>query len=377
MRVALSFPGCHRRGGVERIVFECARYLAFRGHDTHVFSSDWEEMDPRVTRHWVPTGRVPALRMLSFAARSRQRMRKFPADVIGAFGVQSPPGGVLWVQSVHKAWLEISAKYRGLSGRLRQKLNPFHPTALALERHYIGGRRYRKLIAVSETVKSDLMRLYRTPAEDIVIIPNGFSPEEFNVARSGELREPVRRSLGLSDSNRVVVFAANEFERKGFEPLLRAVALLRDQDVRVLAVGRLNPTTYSGRIDELGLKGRVLFTGPTSDVPQYYAAGDVFVLPTQYEAWGLVIVEAMACGLPVVTSRLAGAAIAVHEGRSGYLLDDPRCAQEIAARLRLALDGKHAPRGWISDSVAEFAWAKVLVDYERVLLDCAAGPATA
>lgn len=381
MKVALSFPGCHRRGGVERIIFECANFLQSRGHETHVYASEWDEagLRPEIHRHKVGgIGRSSPLGLFTFGRQCTRRFKSDGAsDVLGAFGVQSPPGGVLWVQSVHRAWLEISRRNRRLGGRIKQWCNPFHPSVLFLERRYFGGRMYKKLIALTERVKADLMRFYDVPGEDIEIIPNGFAPAEFNLERAGGLREPVRRELGYRAADRVVVFAANEFERKGFHPLLRAISMLDDPSIRLLAVGRLNPGSYAGRIAELGLADRVKFTGPSSDVARYYAAADVFALPTQYEAWGLVIVEAMACGLPVLTSRLAGAAIAVNEGRSGYLLDDPCSVEEVAAKLRLLLDARHSERTWIAESVGAYAWPRVLLEYERVLQQCASGGAAA
>jgi len=375
MRVALSFPACHRRGGVERVILESANFLQRRGHEVHVFTSRWDEqlLEPGITCHRVRTaGRPAPLSVLTFAHQSRRELRQMRPcpDVLGSFGVQSPPGGVLWVQSVHKAWLEASRARRPLSGRLRQRLNPFHPVILALEHYQFAGRRYRKLIALTEQVKADLSRLYGVPDSDVEVIANGFAPAEFNLDRAQQLRDGVRRRLGFAEGERVVVFAANEFERKGFGPLLDATASLNDRSVHLLAVGRLNPTAYAGTIDRMGLSDRVKFTGPTDDVAQYYAAADLFALPTQYEAWGLVIVEAMACGLPVVTSRLAGAAIAVTEGQSGYLLDDPQSVQEIAEKLRLLLGGQHADRQWIAASVAPFSWPNVLPVYERVLEAC-------
>lgn len=375
MNIAVSFPGCHRRGGVERVTLECANFLHRRGHAVHLYASEWddEQLDRGVTRHRVWSAKMPPpLRLITFANRSRSRLRETrpPPQVLSSFGIQSPPGGVLWVQSVHKAWIELSARSRNLAGRLRQRANPFHPAVLALERYHFAGRRYRKLIALSPDVKADLMRLYDIPQQDIEIIPNGFLPSEFNLDRVDRLRQSTRQRLGYGERDRVIVFAANELERKGFQPLLRAMSLLKHPSVHLLAVGRLNRAAVAGPIAELGLADRVQFVGSSSNVTEYYAAADVFALPTQYEAWGLVLVEAMACGLPVVTSRLAGAAVAVSDGRSGYLLDDPRDPREIATKLALALEGSHAPREWIAESVLAYAWSNVLLSYERLLESC-------
>ncbi len=355
-------------------MLECANFLHERGHETHVFATDWDvaSMRPGIVRHPVPVAFRPSFfGLLGFAKNVRRELRRsrVTPEGLGTFGVQSPPGGVMWVQSVHRAWLDICRENRDFRGRLKQRLNPIHPVTVALERYHFGGRRYKKLIALTPEVRGDLIRLYGVPADDIVTIPNGFSRTEFNVPMRRQLRAAMRKKLGCADDEKVVVFVANELERKGFAPLLRAIVSLNDPRLRLLAVGRLNPNTYANEIERSGMSGRVRFTGPSSEVATFYAASDVFALPTQYEAWGLVIVEAMACGLPVLTSRLAGAAVAVREGETGELLDDPRDVREIASKLSLLVGGRHLSDEKIAESVSEYAWDCVLLRYEEVLLE--------
>ena len=180
----------------------------------------------------------------------------------------------------------------------------------------------------------------------------------------------MRNRLGFNDDDRVIIFVANELDRKGFGPLLEAIGKLDDDRIKLLVVGRVNPAGYQGQIDRLR-PGCVHFVGATSDVAEFYAAADLFALPTIYEAWGLVIVEALACGLRVLTSRLAGASVAVDEGRTGNLLDDPRDPREIAEKLSQLLNTKSLPRAEIADSVAAYSWDQILPRYEQILYDCA------
>ena len=374
MRIALLYPGCHRRGGIERVLLECVNFLAGRGHEVHLFASEWDTglVDSSVICHRVRTaGSFPAAALLGYAFHSRRALAAMdPApDAIGVFGVQCPAGGILWVPSVHGAWLQTSRRIRGPLARLKQRCNPFHTVVLALERLMFGGRKYTKLLAHTEDVRSDLKSLYNVPAGDVDILPNGYAETEFNLAARAAHREAVRKELGYSGTDRVVLFLANELERKGFGPLLRAVASLGDPNVHILAVGKRDPGAYKEEVERLGMSRRVHFTGPSGKVAPYYAASDVFALPTQYEAWGLVIVEAMACGLPVLTSRLAGAAVAIREGETGRLLDDPRDPQEIAAALRPLLDGRHASAEAISESVAAYHWSRILLLYEQALVE--------
>lgn len=381
MKVALSFPGCHRRGGVERVLVECLNFLAVRGHETHAFAAEWDRavLRPEVHCHDVPDRALLAAgRVERFRRESARAIARLRPDVTGSFGVAAAPGSVVWMQSVHAAWMDISRRTRTFRERLRQRLNPFHPLILRAERRMLTGREYRRLIALTPEVRDDLVRFYGVPVGDVDVLPNGFSRAEFNLTNRVRDREPTRARLGIPADARVLVFVANEAERKGLPQLLRVVAGLREPSLHVLAVGRFDPAPSAALAASLGLNGRVHFPGASAQVARYYAAADLFVLPTQYEAWGLVIIEAMACGLPVLTSRLAGAAVAVAEGRTGQLLDDPRDEVEIAAKLRLLLEpsgstADSADAAEISRSVESYEWSQVLTRYEALLGACATG----
>ena len=373
MRIAISFPGCHRRGGVERVMVECLNHLAERDHEVHGFASDWDVKDvsPAVIRHQVSV-RPPISALLSndFRRRSTPLIQGIHPDVVASFGIAAIPGSVVWMQSVHAAWMDISARIRTFGQRVKQRLNPFHPIVLAAEKRLLKDRAYGRLIALTPRVKRDLIQYYSVPSEDIDILPNGFRKEEFNVETRRELRGGVRASLGLGDDARVLVFVANEAERKGLPQLLRALALLRNSSVHLLAVGRFDQGPYARLAASLGVASRVHFSRPTSRIAEFYAAGDYFVLPTQYEAWGLVIVEALACGLPVLTSRLAGASVAVQEGLTGRLIDDPCDVEEIADQLGRLLGMPVWPDEEISSSVDQFEWSQLLNRFEEILCSC-------
>ena len=360
MDIALSFPGCHRRGGVERIIYECAKYLAGRGHEVTVFANEFERNGARVNYRHVPMRRMlKPLVPVSFYRACSGAMKGSRFDAHGTFGCVCPEGGVYWAQSVHAAWLEKAKAIRPpwSISRWKQWLNPVHSTILKYERSHFRKGGYRRIIALTEEVKSDLRHYYDVPGNDIDVVPNGFAPAEFNAERAIQMRETMRRELGFSPEQKVIVFVANELDRKGYPALLRTVERMGDSRLRLLLAGRIAPSPNP----------IVTYVGSTNEVARYYAAADLFALPTLYEAWGLVIIEAMATGLPVLTSRLAGASVAVREGMSGQLLDNPRDEAEIGRKLKLLIEGEHASREEISRSVAQYAWSQVLVQYENVL----------
>lgn len=378
MRVALTYPDVTRAGGIERVVVECANYLAARGHDTRLIASRVEPgvVDDRVRVEHVPSPRRPVfMAMLRYRARATRALEAAAdeIDVHASFGSQSPRGGVLWVPSVHQAAMDMILSRRGLLGRTKQRINPDHLARLRLERGYYAGRSYAGLIACTEQVRDELARYHAVPEEDVVVQPLGFDLSEFNVTRRGELRARARAELGLGSDDRAVAFVANELERKGFDTLVRAIARLREPDVHMLVVGAVSPAPYAGELDRLGLASRVRFVGPSGDVGYYHAAADVFALPTRYEPWGLAIVEALGSGLPVLTTRLAGASVAVEDGRTGRLLDDPDDVEAAAGALEWLLREGAAPAEAISASVSELAWPRVLERYERILAAVAGG----
>ncbi len=374
MKIALTFPWFHRRGGVERVVVECAAFLAGRGHAVSVVASQFDDgcLPAGVTAVRVAGG-DGVLGLHRFATAAGRALAELKPDAHGSFGVVCPPGGVLWVQAVHAAWLDTSRRLRGPLGRLKQRANPLHPYVLHRERYSLAARRYAGVVALTPAVKADLHRFYAVPDGDVTVLPNGFNPAEFHPGRRAAERDTVRAELGYAAADRVVVFVANELERKGFGPLVRAVARLADPAVRLLAVGKLDPRAYAAEIDALGLSARVRYAGPSADVGRFYAAADAFALPTQYEAWGLVIVEALAAGLPVLTSRLAGAAVAVDPGRTGRLLNDPADVAEIRGGLEAVLSIPTSPAD-IAATVRAYAWPALLGRYEALLLASAGLP---
>ncbi len=373
MKVALSFPGCHRRGGVERVVFECAGFLAHRQHDVTVYAEEWEEADkPGVRYRRVEARRRPGfLRGASYFHECSELLARESFDVLNTHGAVCPTGGVHWVQSVHRAWLERCAEFRPpfSAARIRQRLNPLHPVILKLEETHFRERRYRKLIATTEKVREDLHRFYGVPAADVEVIPNGFSPAEFNPERRAERRAAMRAKLGLRPDDVALLFVANELDRKGFETILGALKILASPRLRLLAIGKPSAAAIQKSAERFGVARQVTACGPTSDVAAYHAAGDLFILPTQYEAFSLAILESLGSGVPVITTEVPGARDAIRPGENGALIRDPKSAEELAAALAPLLDDarREALSASTPATVREYQWPSVLEKYERVL----------
>lgn len=365
MDLALVFRGCHRQGGVERLVYEAARHFADR-HQVTVYAESFEEEGlEAIQKQVIPRGLAPsAMRVVDFSRRVRRVLEERSHDHVISFGVADVDPDVLWVNSIHAAWLERPNPVAGdylRSSPLRRFL-PRHQVMLAMERRYFTQARNAVALVVSEHVGLDLERIYGFPLSKAVVVHNGYDPDEFSHRAVAGERAAVRAELGIPSDAVVLLLVANELARKGFRILLEAAATLPDPRVHVLLVGRADPASQSDRIGELGLRERFHYGGSRSDLGRIHRACDLFVLPTRYEAFSLAVVEALASGLPVITSDVPGARDLVVDGVNGRLQRDPASSAELASLLAESLaDDRY--RDWAqnaAESVRDHAWPRLL-----------------
>lgn len=338
--LGLVFPAANARGGVERMALQMLEHSAERRRTTFIgeelASRDGDGIAFRQVR--VRPG-PDATRPLRFRTAAAAALGAHRPDVVLSNGVNCPPGDVYWVHSVHRSWVESGSavRVRGISvPPLARRLLPRHQVLLHMERQYFTQHHPRAILCTSQREKDDLQRLYGVAEDVLHVVPNGYERTRFDSRLRPERRAEMRAQLGMREDDVSLLFVVNELHRKGFAVLLDAVAKVADERLRIDIVGKASPEPCRAQIDRLRLSGRVHWHGPTSEVEHYMAAGDVLVLPTQYEPFGLVIVEALASGLPVITTALAGAAPAVLPG-TGLLQQDPHDGAELADLLRQAL----------------------------------------
>jgi UDP-glucose:(heptosyl)LPS alpha-1,3-glucosyltransferase len=369
VRIALSNPDVRLTGGVERAVTETANQLVSRDHEVTVYAArvDRSVLDDRVRVRTIEVPlRLDARTGFGFRHRCAQAIAVDAPDVHGAFGGLSPLGGVLWVPSVHREAYELLLSRRGFGGRLSIQLHPYHWVRLRLEKSMFRAGGYSLILVQTEAVRAEILRSYGEVTK-LEFLPWGYDDATFNPIRRLQQRDEARRFFGYAPDDRVLLFAANELERKGFEVLL--AALRKVPEAKLLGDGRETPKP--GMFESYGVGERVQWRGHPGGISMLHAAADVLVLPTRYEPWGLVIVEALGSGLPVVTSRLAGASMAVQDRRTGMLLDDPEDADSLAEGIRWALSGAPAPPEAIAASVRDYAWDQVIGRYEAALTEVA------
>jgi UDP-glucose:(heptosyl)LPS alpha-1,3-glucosyltransferase len=203
---------------------------------------------------------------------------------------------------------------------------------------WLGARFYRAsnaaIVAISQSVKHDLALFEGANPASISVVPNGVDVDRFCPENRWRYRETTRRSLGLTAANTAVLFVGNSWGRKGLATAIQAIAGPDQKDVRLVVVGDGEPSSFVSNLPA-ELAERIIFVGPKSaDVERYYAASDIFMLPTHYEPFGLVILEAMASGLPSIFSGCAGAAEWLQDGVDALFLRDPSNGEEARTALR-------------------------------------------
>ncbi|WCB96587.1 D-inositol 3-phosphate glycosyltransferase [Baekduia alba] len=372
-RIAVSYPDVNLTGGVERVVVESVNHLVRRGHDVHLLAASVADgvLVDGVTVHRIRLPRrVDPLFAAGFRERATTALRRTgPYHAHAAFSALSPLGGTFWVPSVHAASYEAIMRWRTGRGRWVQRVNPYHRVRLALEKQYMSPGGYARLIAQTEQVKADAVRLYGTPPQDVDVVELGVDTTSFAPARRAALRASSRATLGIDPDARVVAFVANELERKGFATLAAALARLGRDDVTLLTIGRTDADAVRAEARSHGIAGRTVVAGSSTDMAVPLAAADMMALPTRYEPWGLVIVEALATGIPVVTTRLAGAAQQIEEGRTGALIDDPDDVAGFAHAIAWALSPDGPAEGdAIAASVGHLRWETVLDRFTTILV---------
>lgn len=369
MKIAMPVLQYNKEGGIERHTWELVERWS-RDNDIHIFASEWAETTQKVTFHKVPTLKRPELlRIPSFVLNNSVMLKNGDFDIVfnngcGATFVQD----VIVAASLHKAWAEETKK----AGLKRFFLNPMHYWTFAIERFNYRRKRYRKIIAISEFIKKRLIDYYGLPDEDIVVIHHGVNLEEFNPSKKGIYRAEIRKSFGIAGNDLLLVFTGKEFRRKGLQYVFQALGKLRDERVKLIVVGSGEISQFRAIAQRLGIDRNIFFIGHSSDVARYYAASDVFILPSTFDAFGMVVLEAMASGLPVIVSRNMGASEIVADGEEGIVLKNYFDYNEIAESVRWLIETPSLKGKWGANArskAEKFSWDIVAEKTLEVLYD--------
>jgi UDP-glucose:(heptosyl)LPS alpha-1,3-glucosyltransferase len=221
---------------------------------------------------------------------------------------------------VHREWLRQLARVRGPLGRLGIMLNPYHYYTKRAEKRMFTSPRLRAVICNSQMVKNEIRRNFGVPDEKLHVIYSGIDTSVYHPDLKKH-RAEIRARHEIPESATLFLFVGSGFERKGVSALLQAMARL-PENAFLLVVGRdKHAQRFQRDARALGLSRRAFFAGAQGDVKPYYGAADALALPTLYDPFPNVALEAMAAGLPVVTSLKCGAAELIENGKNGFACD--------------------------------------------------------
>ena len=343
MKIALViYQFSESRGGVERFCAEFTRGLVRRGHEVHIIAHRSSTTPPSgAVLHEVPVRRWASwLKHLSFAAAAEKVVRTQAFDVVQTFARTTRQDVVRVGGGSHRAYLRaVDGGGDGAWDRLRRWFSLHDRAILHLEAESLRPGNYRKIICVSEQCRRDILEDYRLPPNDVIVIRNGVNLDRFTPANRDSRSAGIRRDLGATEGDTVFLFAGSGFRRKGLRFAIEGLARLGpDARARLWVLGHGEFGRYRRLAARLKLKDRVFFLGRRDQVEPVYAAADAFVFPTLYDPFPNACLEALACGLPLILSRCAGVAELMTDGTEGFLLDDPRDADAVAAAMRKLLD---------------------------------------
>ena len=347
MKLALVCRPFSFHGGVETATAGMVNALVRQGgHEVHLLTTAGQFPAPGVTVHRLPVlGQPSVLRQLSFALAARRATRSGGFDL-----VQSHER--LLAQDIYRAGEGSHRAYLRAMDRREVQVNPQHRLLLYLERRIFTLRSARHIVAIASRGREEIRGLYGTPPERISVVYNGVDLERFHPDNRKRWRQDTRSQLGIPAGAWLVAFVGSGFERKGLGPLLEAAAKLRDRRAHVFVAGKGKTETYREMAARLGIAGAVTWSAPRPDVERLYAAADVVALPARYEPFGNVHLEALASGVPVLTSAVAGGAEAVRDGVSGAVVASAT-AEDIARGLAALRDHDAARLAQAARAAAE------------------------
>lgn len=376
LRLAVVIPFLDRQHGTELCIIEQIERLARQQRwSIELFSQAVSQVsgvrcasevaqDSSASIAWHKVSVIPGPHLIKylwwFIANHWRRWRdrrsgRVRPDLVYSAGINCLDADVIAVHIVFKEFyrrIKPDLALRGLAMQnwprtIHRRL--YYKLIIFLER-----RIYRdlgvRLVAVSQHLARHLETHFQRT--DVAVIPNAVDTFRFTPESRRAKREASRHSLAYAENDFVLLLIGNDWKNKGLDALLRACALLTDLPVRLLVVGSDDPSLFRPLIEELDIRDRIRFEAPSNDVLSFYAAADLYVGPSLEDSFGLPILEAMACGLPVIASAQAGASELIRDFETGFILPDPKDHTQLAQlihricadqRLRLA-SGEAASR---------------------------------
>lgn len=371
MHLALLLYKYFPYGGMQRDFRRFAEELLKRGHRLRVYYIDWQgEPLAGVELRQVPVG------ALNNHTRNERYHRWVEADLVahpvdGTVGFNKMPGLDVYY-AADSCYMDKALNERGWLYRLSPRFRHFS----AYERAVFGEESETLVLLISSTEKAKFAEHYRTPEERMRMLPPGISPDRRAGLDAPRRRAAARAGLGMSDKNHVLLFVGSGFIKKGLGRALQALAKARllhpDRHIQLFVVGQDKEQRYRRMARRLGVADAVEFLGGREDIPDLLLAADLLVHPALDEAAGIVLLEALVAGLPVLTTDVCGYAEHIQRASAGLVLASPFDQQQMDAGLVRCLDVTFLER--CRESALEYAVVEDLYSMHQmgaaIIEDC-------
>lgn len=344
-------------GGTERDLLVTAEHLARAGHQVTIYAV--EVRAAAAQWHVVQVGLPslsPSLELWRFAWAAPARARRDGAGLVLSFARTVGADVLRSGGGAHAAYMRAARRWRGVLGAAAMRLRPYHRVQMAIERAAFTSPALRKAIAVSDLVRTQLIDEFGLDPAKAVTLYNGVDLDRFRPAADRALRVRLRQSFRVETGAPVVAFVGNGFARKGLGPLLKAWPALKSQPYLLVAGNDTAVNRYRRMARRLGVDSRVRFLGARNQIEQLFHAADFLALPSFFEPFGNVVMEAMASGLGVLTSAQSGVAELVPVAMHRFIVRDPGDSAEIAARLDALLRTGHELTAIARAAAAAHPW---------------------
>ncbi|MFC1566303.1 glycosyltransferase family 4 protein [bacterium] len=384
MKICITCRTVNVTGGISKYVYELCKYMCSHNHEVHLFTNDFAapKIDNLIIRH-VPMIRVKLFSQLSLFSLSVMfevwsffimtlfMINKKKYDIVHTQGAALFQPDIRTAHSCHLAWITMARKNERniLKKIFKSRFNPLHFLVCLIEKKNYTKANYKKIIAVSKQTKEEVRRYYKVSESDVINIPNGVDVDLFNSQQKEKFRTSLRSKYNFKEDDIVLVFAGHEFKRKGLDIAIDALFELQNENIYLFVFGRDDVKSYANRIKNTFLENRIIFAGETNELNKFFAASDIFVFPTEYEPFGLVAVEAMSSGLPIIVSSCAGVAELIQDGENGYLLDLNDRKYDLIRYLQILMTDKEKiiDMGRKARTTSlNYSWDKIMQQTEKV-----------
>jgi len=318
------------KGGLERYTLVLSSELARLGHEVHVFANTGEKK-PDIQLHHVPLFPLTSPgKNLSFAYMAARRISEFRLDVIHSMERICDQDIFRASDGINPVQMEL--RYPNPFVRSFKAVTPRRQALAWLENRIFHKNGARFIMTNSNLVKDQIQRYYGVSPDRIHVIYNSVDHQRFNISAKDRFRKAIRTQYGIDENDLLIFFVGNGFQLKGLPILLEALAGLKNRKIKLMVAGEDPIGPHQRWAQKNGIGDTTIFLGYQTGLERFYGAADLFVLPTRYDPFANVCLEAMACGTPVITTRTNGVSEIIENGCDGFVLNN-RDAKELSSRI--------------------------------------------